>query len=89
MKIFRIFPVFLVLCLLLSLGAPRALALDGPELSAQAVLLADLDSGAVLYARNADAQRSVGTHGQVHVFLRLAHDRHGLAKDFERVRAGR
>ena len=58
MKIFRIFPVLLVLCLLFALFAPCALALDGPQLTAQAVLLADLDSGAVLYERNADAQRS-------------------------------
>lgn len=58
MKIFRIFPVLPVLCLLFALFAPCALALDVPQLTAQAVLLADLDSGAVLYERNADAQRS-------------------------------
>ena len=58
MKIFRIFPVLLVLCLLFALFAPCALALDVPQLTAQAVLLADLDSGAVLYERNADARRS-------------------------------
>ena len=58
MKIFRIFPVLLVLCLLFALFAPCAFALDGPQLTAQAVLLADLDSGAVLYERNADARRS-------------------------------
>ena len=58
MKIFKIFPVLLALCLLFALFAPCALALDGPQLTAQAVLLADLDSGAVLYERNADAQRS-------------------------------
>lgn len=58
MKIFRFFPGLLVLCLLLSLFPPCALALDGPELTAQAVLLADLDSGAVLYEQNSDVQRS-------------------------------
>ena len=58
MKIFRIFPALLALCLLFALFAPCALALDGPQLTAQAVLLADLDSGAVLYEQNADAQRS-------------------------------
>ena len=58
MKIFKIFPVLLVLCLLFALFAPCALALDGPQLTAQAVLLADLDSGAVLYEVNADARRS-------------------------------
>ena len=58
MKIFKIFPVLLVLCLLFALFAPCAMALDVPQLTAQAVLLADLDSGAVLYERNADAQRS-------------------------------
>ena len=58
MKIFKFFPVLLVFFLLTALFAPCALALDGPELTAQAVLLADLDSGAVLYERNADVQRS-------------------------------
>ena len=58
MKIFKIFPVLLALCLLFALFAPCALALDGPQLTAQAVLLADLDSGAVLYEVNADARRS-------------------------------
>ena len=58
MKIFKIFPVLLVLCLLFALFAPCAFALDGPQLTAQAVLLADLDSGTVLYEVNADARRS-------------------------------
>ena len=58
MKIFKIFPAVLILCLLFALCAPCALALEGPELTAQAVLLADLDSGLVLYAVNADARRS-------------------------------
>ena len=58
MKIFKIFPVLLALCLLFALFAPCALALDGPQLTAQAVLLADLDSGAILYEVNADARRS-------------------------------
>ena len=58
MKIFKIFPAFLVLVLLLSLSAPAALAQDAPRLTAQAVLLADLDSGAILYEQNGDVQRS-------------------------------
>ena len=58
MKIFKIFPVLLALCLLFAVFAPCALALDGPQLTAQAVLLADLDSGAILYEVNADARRS-------------------------------
>lgn len=58
MKIFKIFPAVLILCLLFVLCAPCALALDGPQLTAQAVLLADLDSGAILYEVNADARRS-------------------------------
>ena len=58
MKIFKIFPVLLALCLLFALFSPCALALDAPQLTAQAVLLADLDSGAILYEVNADARRS-------------------------------
>ena len=58
MKIFKFFPAFLAIALLLSLLSPSALALEGPRLTAQAVLLADLDSGIVLYEQNADAARS-------------------------------
>jgi len=58
MKIFKFFPAFLVVALLLSLLSPAALALEGPRLTAQAVLLADLESGKILYAQNADASRS-------------------------------
>ncbi len=58
MKIFKIFPAVLILSLLFALFAPCALALDGPRLTAQAVLLADLDSGDILYEVNADARRS-------------------------------
>ena len=58
MKIFKIFPAFLALLLLFSLAAPAALAQEAPRLTAQAVLLADLDSGVILYEFNGDAQRS-------------------------------
>ncbi len=58
MKIFKSFPVLLALCLLFASCSPRALALEGPALTAKAVLLADLDSGAIIYEQNADAQRS-------------------------------
>ncbi len=58
MKIFRFFPAVLLVCLLLSLFAPAALALEGPELTAKAVLLADLDSGLIVYEQNSDVQRS-------------------------------
>ena len=69
MKIFKIFPAFLVFCLLLSLAAPAAQALDAPELSAQAVLLADLDSGCVLYERNSEQQRSPASLTKVMTIL--------------------
>ena len=58
MKIFKIFPAFLALLLLFSLAAPAALAQEAPRLTAQAVLLADLDSGVILYEFNGDVQRS-------------------------------
>ncbi len=58
MKKFRIFPLILLFCLLFALTAPAALALDAPELSAQAVILVDLDSGLILYEKNSMQQRS-------------------------------
>ena len=59
MKKFRTFSLILAFSLLFSLAGPGAQALEEPErLSAQAVLLVDLDSGLVLYERNADQQRT-------------------------------
>ena len=58
MKKFRFFPLVLALCLAFGFLSPSALALEAPALSAQAVLLADLDSGRVLFERNAEQQRS-------------------------------
>ena len=59
MKKIRIFSLFLAICLVFSLLAPSASALDAPSLrSAKAVVLADLDSGRLLYELNKDEQRS-------------------------------
>ena len=59
MKKIRIIPLILTLCLLFGALAPAASALDEPSLhSAKAVVLADLDSGRLLYSKNADEQRS-------------------------------
>ncbi len=59
MKKIRIFPLFLVICLFFALLAPSALALSEPPLrSAKAVVLADLDSGRLLYELNKDEQRA-------------------------------
>ena len=59
MKKIKIIPFFISFCLLLSLIAPGARALDEPPLqSAKAVVLADLDSGRLLYERDKDVQRA-------------------------------
>ncbi len=58
MKKLRVFPLILLLCLVLSVAAPGAYALDDPTVPAEAVLLADLDSGEILYEKNADERRS-------------------------------
>ena len=59
MKKFKLLPFFIVICLVFSLLAPSASALDAPALrSAKAVVLADLDSGRLLYELNKDEQRS-------------------------------
>ena len=67
-KIRRI-PLILILCLLFSLLSPSALALEGPSLTAQAVLLADLDSGIVLYRENDEASRSIASLTKVMTVL--------------------
>ena len=59
MKKNRIIPIFILICLLFSLLPGAALALDDPPLhSAKAVVLADLDSGRLLYELNKDEQRA-------------------------------
>ena len=89
MKIFKIFPAVLILCLLLGLCAPCALALDGPELSARAVLLADLASGAVLYEKNGDEARSPASLTKVMtILLALEAVERGEARLDDAVTAG-
>ena len=58
MKKFRIFPLVLIFCLILGATAPGALALEAPELNGKAAVLADLDSGKVLYAYNENEERA-------------------------------
>ena len=58
MKKIKIFPLILIMCLAVCALAPSAYAVDDPQLTAKAVLLADLNSGEVLYELNADEQRS-------------------------------
>ena len=58
MKKFRVFPLLLSLFLLFALAAPSAYALEDPQPEAEAVLLADLASGDILYQKNIDQQRS-------------------------------
>ena len=58
MKKNRFLPLILLLCLALSALAPGASALEDPVLPAEAVLLADLDSGEILYEKNIHDQRS-------------------------------
>ena len=59
MKKARWVPFLLICCLLFGVFAPCASALDEPPLhSAKAVVLADMDSGRLLYSLNGDEQRS-------------------------------
>lgn len=58
MKKIKIFPLIIIICLVLSCGAPMALALDEPQLQAKAAVIIDLDSGRVLYSKNMDEQRA-------------------------------
>jgi D-alanyl-D-alanine carboxypeptidase (penicillin-binding protein 5/6) len=56
MKIIKIFPMILILCLFLSVLSPSASALDDPEVSAKAVILADANSGRIFFSKNADVK---------------------------------
>lgn len=58
MKKFKLLPIILIICVIFSLSAPMALALDEPELNAKAAIVVDLGSGRVLYSKNADEQRA-------------------------------
>ena len=58
MKKIKIFPLILIICLALCALAPSAYAIDDPQLGAQAVYLADMNTDEVLYEKNADEQRS-------------------------------
>ncbi len=69
MKTIKILPLILILCLLFALWTPMALALEGPELSAQAVILVDLDSGTILYQLNSTMPRSPASLTKVMTIL--------------------
>ncbi len=58
MKKIRIFPLLLLLCLLVTVLAPSAYAIEAPSLGAAAVYLADLETGALLYSFNENEQRA-------------------------------
>ena len=58
MKTRPLLSLFLLLCLFLSVAVPQAAALTAPSITAEAVLLADLDSGNILYEKNMHTRRS-------------------------------
>ena len=57
MKIRPFLSHLLLFCLLFSAAAPQAAALTAPSVTAEAVLLADLTSGNILYEKNMHARR--------------------------------
>ncbi len=58
MKTRPLLSLLLLLCLFFSTAAPHAAALTAPSVTAEAVLLADLDSGNILYEKNMHTRRS-------------------------------
>ena len=58
MKKFRLFPLILLLCMAFTLLAPCAFAVDDPDIGAQRAVIADLDSGRILYSKNMDEKAS-------------------------------
>lgn len=61
MKKIKIFPLILLFCLVLSGFAPSAAAINDPALDAKAVVLADLNSGEILYSLNSSEQRAMAS----------------------------
>lgn len=58
MKRVRFLSFLLLVCIIFSAVSPGASALDEPILHAYAVVLADMESGNILYEKNMNAQRS-------------------------------
>lgn len=58
MKRLRILPLILIFVICFTCYAPAAFALDDPDIGAEAVVLADMETGEILYTRNADASVS-------------------------------
>ena len=58
MKGIRAFAVLMLLSMLPALSAPKACALDTPSVTAAAIVLADMDSGNILYEKNMNDRRS-------------------------------
>ena len=58
MKKIRLFPLILLLCMALTMAAPCAFAIDEPSIGAERAVIADLDSGRILYSKNMDQQAS-------------------------------
>lgn len=58
MKKIKLLPLVLIICLIFAAWAPSASALDDPSLAVKAAVLADLDSGRIIYSKNMDEQRS-------------------------------
>ena len=58
MKKFKFFPLLLLISLLFACASPAALALEDPQTQAQAIVLADLDTGEIVYSKNMEQQRS-------------------------------
>ena len=61
MKKIRIFPLILLLCLIFTMAAPSAWAIDAPTLNGKAAIVVDLSSGRVLYGYNEHEQRAVAS----------------------------
>lgn len=56
MKKFRKIPLILIFCLIFGMIAPGAYALEDPELVAKSVVLADADTGRILWSKNMDSK---------------------------------
>ena len=54
MKKIRMISLMLLICILFSVCSPMASAAETPELNGKNIVLADLNTGRVIYSKNAD-----------------------------------
>ncbi len=89
MKHYRIISLILLLCLAFGAAAPAASALDEPVVTAQSAIVIDLNTGEVIWEKNADEVRSPASLTKIMTgLLAVEAAENGVADMTETVTAG-